>query len=93
MLYEVITGYNVDMLEAAPTAALTSATNEWSVYYTTLFNAVIAGSAIPQDWSEGYDVGAVAITTLGSSCAAGTAEKVAEVEAALKSGSLSYNFV
>ncbi len=81
-------GYNVDMLEAAPTAALTSATNEWSVYYTTLFNAVIAGSAIPQDWSEGYDVGAVAITTLGSSCAAGTAEKVAEVEAALKSGSL-----
>ncbi len=81
-------GYNVDMLDAAPTAALTSATNVWSVYYTALFEAAIAGSAIPQDWAEGYDVGAVAITTLGASCAAGTAEKVAEVEAALKDGTL-----
>ena len=36
----------------------------------------------------GYDDGAVAVTEFGPSCAAGTAEKVAEVEAALRDGSL-----
>lgn len=30
-------GYNIDMLETAPTAALTSATNNWSVYYKYAF--------------------------------------------------------
>ena len=46
-----------------------------------------AGS-IPQDWCKGYEDGAVAITDLGPEVADGTAEKVAEVEAALKDGSL-----
>ena len=36
----------------------------------------------------GFDADAVAITELGTSCAAGTAEKVAEVIAAIKDGSL-----
>ena len=43
---------------------------------------------IPQDWCKGYEDGAVAITDLGPEVADGTAEKVAEVEAALKDGSL-----
>ena len=30
-------GYNIDMLDTAPTAALTSATNVWKVYYKELF--------------------------------------------------------
>lgn len=76
-------GYNIDMLPTAPTAALTSATNVWSVFYKELFTAMLNGEEIPSDWAKGYDDGAVAITTLGPSCAAGTAEKVAEVEAAL----------
>jgi basic membrane protein A len=81
-------GYNVDMLAVAPTAALTSATNVWEVYYTYAFNCLLNGEEIATDWSEGYTSGAVAITELGASCAEGTAEKVAEVEAALKDGSL-----
>ena len=80
-------GYNIDMLETAPTAALTSATNVWKVYYKELFEGAQAGS-IPQDWCKGYEDGAVAITDLGPEVADGTAEKVAEVEAALKDGSL-----
>ena len=80
-------GYNIDMLATAPTAALTSATNVWKVYYKELFEGAQAGS-IPQDWCKGYEDGAVAITDLGPECADGTAEKVAEVEAALKDGSL-----
>lgn len=80
-------GYNIDMLATAPTAALTSATNVWKVYYKELFEGAQAGS-IPQDWCKGYEDGAVAITDLGPEVADGTAEKVAEVEAALKDGSL-----
>lgn len=81
-------GYNIDMLETAPTAALTSATNSWQVYYNYAFNAVMKGETIAADWAKGYSENAVAITALGPSCAAGTAEKVAEVEADLKSGKL-----
>ena len=81
-------GYNVDMLTVAPQAALTSATNNWAVYYEYAFNQLLKGEKIATDWAEGYNQNAVAITDLGSSCAAGTAEKVAEVIAAIKNGSL-----
>ena len=81
-------GYNVDMLQAAPTAALTSSTNDWSVFYTYLFKAFLAGESIKTDWSEGYETGAVAITALGPEVAEGTAEAVAAAEAAIKDGSL-----
>ena len=81
-------GYNIDMLATAPTAALTSATNVWSVYYKEAFEDIANGEAVPTDWSKGYSEGAVAITELGPECAEGTAEAVAAAEAALKDGSL-----
>jgi basic membrane protein A len=81
-------GYNVDMLSVAPQAALTSSQNDWSVYYTYAFNCMVGGEEIMTDWAKGYSEGAVMISALGESCAEGTAEKVAEVEAALKDGSL-----
>lgn len=83
-------GYNISMLSVAPDVALTSATNDWSVYYTYAFKMWQDGKAmdIATDWSEGYPTDAVAITELGTACAAGTKEKVAEVEAAIKDGSL-----
>ena len=81
-------GYNVDMLQAAPTAALTSSTNDWSVFYTYLFQAAMAGETIATDWSKGYDAGAVAITELGPEVAEGTAEAVAAAEEAIKNGTL-----
>ena len=81
-------GYNIDMLSVAPTAALTSATNNWVKYYEYALTQVLNGEDIKTDWSEGYANDAVAITELGASCAAGTAEKVDEVIAAIKDGSL-----
>jgi basic membrane protein A and related proteins len=81
-------GYNVDMLSVAPKAALTSAQNNWSVYYTYAFSCMLSGETIATDWAQGYNDGAVMISALGESCAPGTAEKVAEVEAALKDGTL-----
>ena len=81
-------GYNISMLSVAPDAALTSASNEWSVYYTEALQHMLDGTEIPTDWSEGYANGANYITELGDACAEGTAEKVAEVEAAIADGSL-----
>lgn len=81
-------GYNIDMLETAPTAALTSATNDWDVYYKYAIETAMNGEDIVADWAKGYDEGAVSITELGESCAEGTAEAVADVEAQLKDGSL-----
>lgn len=81
-------GYNIDMLPTAPTAALTSPTNEWAVFYTELFTKMMNGETIEADWAKGFDADAVAVTELGSSCAAGTAEKVAEVEKALHDGTI-----
>ncbi len=81
-------GYNIDMLPTAPTVALTSATNDWSVYYTYAIGAAMRGEEVVVDWAHGYDQGAVGITTLGASCAPGTAEYVDGVVAKLKSGEL-----
>ena len=79
-------GYNVDMLPTAPSAALTSATNCWSVYYEYAMKCVMDGQPVAADFAEGYAKNGVKITGLGPECAAGTAEKVAEVEAALAAG-------
>lgn len=81
-------GYNVDMLATAPKAALTSATNNWEVYYEYAFKQMIDGADVATDWAEGYSSNAVGITELGEACAEGTADKVAEVEAALRDGTL-----
>ncbi len=81
-------GYNVDMLSVAPNAALTSAQNDWSVYYTYAFNQIMKGEEIATDWAKGYSEGAVMISKLGASCAEGTDAKVAEAVAALTEGKL-----
>ena len=76
------------MLTVAPTSALTSSQNDWGVYYTYAFNSIKNGTEIMTDWAKGYSDGAVMISELGESVADGTAAKVAEVEAALKGGTL-----
>ena len=81
-------GYNVDMLSVAPAAALTSAQNVWSVLYQTTLDKFLKGEEIPADFATGIKDGAVSISALGESCAEGTAEKVEEVWAGLKDGSL-----
>ncbi len=81
-------GYNVDMLKVAPDAALTSAQNNWTVLYKDILSDFMSGAPMKHDYSGGYNEDAVQISALGNSCAAGTAEKVAEVVAGLKAGTL-----
>lgn len=81
-------GYNVDMLKVAPNAALTSPTNEWSVYYEYALSCMLNGEEIATNWAEGFDKGAVALTPLGTNAAEGTQEAVDATIAKLKSGDL-----
>jgi len=81
-------GYNVDMLAAAPNAALTSAQNNWSALYTVMIESAMKGETIPTDISVGYADNGVMISKLGPNCAEGTADKVAEVEKAIAEGTL-----
>ncbi len=81
-------GYNIDMQSVAPDVALTSATNNWAVYYEYAISTMQKGETLPKNWAEGYEKDAVAITELSAACAAGTAEKVEEVIDAIKAGEL-----
>ena len=82
-------GYNVSMIEVAPNTALTSPTNNWAPYYVYAVQSVIDGTPMDADWCKGLADGSVEITELNeNTIAEGTAEKVAEVEAAIKDGSL-----
>ncbi len=81
-------GYNIDMLSVAPTAALTSAQNNWSVLYKATLEKFIAGEEIPTDFATGIADGAVMISALGESCAEGTQEAVDAAWAGIKDGSL-----
>ncbi len=82
-------GYNISMIDVAPTTALTSSQVNWGPYYTYAVDCVMKGEEIAVDWCQGYATGAVRLTQLNDAAVAeGTAEKVAEVEAALTSGEL-----
>lgn len=81
-------GYNVDMSTVAPNAALTSATNTWSVYYTYALTKAVNGEKIDTNWTGGYAQGAVAITALGKSCAKDTQKTVDSVIANIKAGKI-----
>lgn len=82
-------GYNISMIATAPTQALTSASINWGPYYTYAVKSVVEGTAIDVDWCHGYSDGANRITELNSAViAAGTEETVAQVEAALREGTL-----
>jgi basic membrane protein A len=82
-------GYNVDMTSVAPKTALTSATINWGPYYTYAVKSVMDKTAIDTDWCKGYVDNAVGISKLNDAAvAAGTADKVKEVEAAIKGGTL-----
>lgn len=83
------TGYNNDMTGIAPDASLIGTRIDWGIYFYEAIKAYAEGREIPQDWCYGMGEGAVVMTPLNEAIAApGTAEKIAEVEAALADGSL-----
>lgn len=80
-------GYNADMIAAAPNASLVSARVDWGVYYTFAIKSMIDGTAIPDDWCQGFADGAVYLSPLNEAIIAdGTKEAIEAAEAQLKDG-------
>ena len=82
--------YNGSTLAACPNTYIVSSRIDWTPYFTYAIEAVVNGEGFDIDWTKGsMDIGSVALTELNENvAAAGTAEKMAEAEAALLDGSL-----
>ncbi len=80
-------GYNNDMIPAAPNAALISSRINWGIYMTEAAQAVIDGTPIPLDWSQGLESGAAYLSPLNEDIAAeGTMEAVEAAQEEILNG-------
>ena len=83
--------YNGSTKEAGPNTYLISSRIDWEPYYEYAITAAMNGTPIDADWTGTIATGSVKLTALNDTegvVAAGTAEKLAEVQAALEAGTL-----
>ena len=83
-------GYNLDMSDVAQDASIVSSRIDWTNYMVYVIETIVNGGKGDQDYKQHrYADGDVKLTDLNENvAAAGTADKLAEVEAALADGSL-----
>ena len=81
--------YNGSTKEAGPNTYLVSSRIDWEPYYEYAIKATMEGTPIDTDWTGTIATGSVKLTELNEGVVApGTAEKLAEVQAALEAGTL-----
>ena len=81
--------YNGSTKEAGPNTYLISSRIDWEPYYEYAITAAMNGTPIDVDWTGTIATGSVKLTELNEGVVApGTAEKLAEVQAALEAGTL-----
>ncbi|MBQ7718565.1 MAG: BMP family ABC transporter substrate-binding protein [Clostridia bacterium] len=83
------TGYNADMISAAPAASIISTRIDWTNYFVYAIKAVANGEKFDQDYSHGIAEGEVVLTELNEKIAAkGTADKIKEVMDQIANGEI-----
>ena len=81
--------YNGSTKEAGPNTYLISSRIDWEPYYEYAITAAMNGTPIDVDWTGTIATGSVKLTELNDGVvAAGTKEKLAEVQKALEAGTL-----
>ncbi len=81
--------YNGSTKSVGPNTYIISSRINWAPYFTDCINAVVNGTEIPADYTGTLDTGSVELLELNEDvAAAGTKEKLAEVEAQLRAGTL-----
>ena len=81
--------YNGSTQEACPDTYIISSRINWQPYFEYAIKAVMAGESFDTDWTGNLETESVLLTDLNEDVAAeGTADKLAEVEAGLKDGSI-----
>ena len=79
--------YNGSTLSACPNTFIVSSRINWAPYYELAISAVMNGETIPADYTGTIATGSVVLTDINDqAAAAGTADKLAEVKAALEAG-------
>ncbi|WP_034443909.1 BMP family ABC transporter substrate-binding protein [Butyrivibrio sp. AE2032] len=80
--------YNGSTASACPNTFIVSSRIDWAPYFAYIIDAVANGKEISTDWVGTLETGSVVLTDLGGAAAEGTAEAIAEAEAAMKAGKL-----
>ncbi len=80
--------YNGSTAAACPETFLISSRINWEPYYEYIIDCVKNNKAINADWTGTLDTGSVELSELGKNVPTGTAEKLEEVKAGLKDGSV-----
>lgn len=80
--------YNGSTAAACPETFLVSSRINWEPYFEYMITCVKEGKDIDADWTGSLETGSVELSDLGKNVAAGTADKLAEVEAGLKDGTI-----
>ena len=81
--------YNGSTISACPNTFIVSSRIDWAPYYEFVINAVANGETIPAEWTGTLATGSVVLTEVNeAAAAAGTADKIAEVKAALEAGTI-----
>ena len=80
--------YNGSTASACPETFLISSRIDWTPYFEYMITCVANGEAIAADWTGTLETGSVKLTELGKNVAEGTQEKLDEVLAGLKDGSI-----
>ena len=81
--------YNGSTIDAGPNTFIVSSRINWEPYFEYIITSVQNGEAIADDWTGTLSTGSVELTDVNGAVAAeGTAEAIAEAEAALEDGSL-----
>ncbi len=78
--------YNGSTAAKCPNTFLVSSRINWQPYFELMIDNTLAGKSYDTDYCGSFADGMVELTDLGTACAPGTAEKVAEVKAALIAG-------
>lgn len=85
-VYDV--SYNGSTADACPNTFLVSSRINWVPYFSYIIDCVSSGTAIATDWTGDISTGSVELTELGTACAEGTADAIAEAESAIEAGTL-----
>ena len=81
--------YNGSAADACPNTFIVASRINWAPYMEFAMNCVANGEEIPADWTGTISTESVLLTEVNEqAAAAGTAEKIAEVQAALEAGTL-----
>ena len=80
--------YNGSTAAACPETFLISSRINWVPYFKYMITQVMNGEAIATDWTGTLETESVVLTEMGKNVAEGTAEKLEEVIAGLKDGSI-----